>query len=196
MKAFIILAALACVGSAYDVQTYGEMSPREDFECLVCEKIVKDVKEFLLDQEIQNATIAFLKEDVCERLPVMKKACHDFASTELIKLMEYVAKDVIPKNVCSQMVERKCPGEYGMSTVKVDGGIECYACKMAVSAAISFLTGNIDRVKALLKYICKVLPDAQKATCLADIDEYAEAIMDALKKMVNPTMICELIGMC
>ncbi|XP_076075634.1 prosaposin-like isoform X1 [Mytilus galloprovincialis] len=193
-------------------------------ECDVCKNVMTDVQSLDRDPTTQGKIKDFVKKELCSQLGGLASECSSLVDQYASVLFELLANELDPETVCSfvgfcRAVEMKQPAISVVSLTKSEpiiayditpamlihdtkpvktSGVYCDICKVAMNELDSILAKNATtaQIEAALNELCDRLPGGLKDQCTSFINQYAPAILELLKKELNPTVVCDNLGLC
>lgn len=193
-------------------------------ECDVCKNVMTDVQSLDRDPTTQGKIKDFVKKELCSRLGGLASECSSLVDEYASVLFELLANELDPETVCSfvgfcRAVELKQPSISVVSLTKSEpikafditpamlihdtnpvktSGVYCDICKVAMNELDSILAKNATtaQIEAALNQLCDRLPGGLKDQCTSFINQYAPAILELLQQELNPTVVCDKLGLC
>jgi len=220
-KLFLVFALVLCNA----VYNYGKIGKKvnSDLNCQLCEVIVAIVEQLVPAGETPDEIVKTL-EKLCAALPAYQLECKIIVDTYGKKIITEIVNKAPPQNVCRDLT--LCPknmSSFSAITPKKEkeittvaaiapiapvvkkhsnpnkpNTIQCEICKLVLSEVEKYITENSteQQIEKALEQVCKSLPKAVQAICVAFVQQYEAQIVELLIKQLPPEQVCAAIGLC
>lgn len=163
-------------------------------ECIVCEFVIKEVKEMLGNNKTEAEIIAAL-DKVCSIMPsTVKQDCMDFVNTYGRAVIVMLQSELDPDQICTALGLCKSTDLKNLPRQSE----ACGVCETLIGYLDAILEENstvVDIEKALEK-VCNFLPDAYRQECDTIVEQYGPMLVQLIAQYADPNEICSLLGLC
>ncbi|KAJ8681335.1 hypothetical protein QAD02_017122 [Eretmocerus hayati] len=165
----------------------------DDVECTVCEYIMKYVEQFMSTRRSKDE-IEHMIHNICNHLPKhMSQKCNNFVNEYAEIVIELLAQEVSPKEVCT--VVGLCKAD----TTKIRESIsQCALCR-AIITNIEKITGNLranDNLFKITSNVCKYMPKNDEIKCYEIMSNHGEDMLNRLRVNSNTRDVCSNVSLC
>ncbi|XP_048578655.1 prosaposin isoform X2 [Nematostella vectensis] len=167
--------------------------------CALCEfvmeKLDNELKDNATEQEIEEAL-----SKVCGYLPSsIRSECDALVKEYGPMIIQLLVQELDPSVICKELglCTQKRQTE-GLEEAPQLNSVTCEVCTVVMSYLDDTLKENAteEEIKEALDKVCSYLPSSIKSECTALVDEYSDAIINAIVSGLQPEMVCAEIGLC
>jgi len=177
-----------------------------DSGCVLCEYVISNLDKMITDkgneEEIKQAL-----EAVCAYLPQsVTKECTSFVDTYTDLIIDMIAKEVSPEEICTNLGLCKKTGEVTVPqpsalinpVADVNKGPYCTLCEYAISTVDQMIQEDATEkeIEDTLDIVCYHLTAPVHKECVTMVEKYTKEIIDMLVKDYTPAMVCSKIALC
>ncbi|KAJ8022464.1 Prosaposin [Holothuria leucospilota] len=188
-----------CQGETTPVAENVQLSnPEAGDPCSECEAIFKDIQTLLSDPAVQKMIISNV-ETLCSDLGGLAPICKQYVDQYGPLVINFLIQYIMPQQFCS--LAGLCTSDLPewflkLKMPQVDGDL-CTDCKALVNDADGLLKNATVQKMFLndLAVVCKYF-GGLSSECKQLILEYGPLVFDYLASIIDPTTICDEIGLC
>lgn len=174
-----------------------------DIECDVCTWLAEATNIFLKDNKTEDSIEKYL-DAICKFIPEpYSKTCQDTVPL-IIKELEHGFE---PEKLCKELVPDDCknvtkvlgdmPEVFSFVQEIEEPSQKCDLCKKVMKIFADELDKDDAKVLAYIKDICHRLPNPTNNACLNFVStEYTVIAEKIIKKLLDPTQVCEMVKVC
>lgn len=144
--------------------------------------------------------LAFVEKELCSRLGDYDQFCLDYMVTYAGKILLFLHRGADSRVICESIgfcLRVQAQGER-LYDLNVRNTLNCTLCKM-VFAEVKKKLSNHDEEQHIVEYIDKNLCERvgkQREVCKSLIDSYGPLFLQIIARDINPSQLCDIIGMC
>lgn len=201
VESVVRLASVAHKNSAAGVKASAQ--------CILCEFIMRELDQ-MLDTNTSEAAIVSALDKVCSVLPdTIKEECKTFVDTYAPAIIELLAQELDPQQICTALglckAQGKSTNSFNKPLVltaqlpdKVSGDELCGVCQTIIQYIDSLLEENstIQEIEAVLDKVCSFLPKDLQSQCDDFIAQYGPDIIKLITQFADPKEICIDLKLC
>jgi saposin len=169
--------------------------------CLVCQAAFTTVLDLLKQEQVASSVAAEMTNFVCAMVPgTMKTGCGDFMRIYSRAIIQMIASQYNPSQICSAM--RVCKPEDERKIAQLSPTVKseavCEACQI-LSQYLSFefqQPGFQQEVIDALKGGCTYLPGDYKLQCEDSLRSYVPSTLGFLADYIGRDIVCVTFKMC
>ncbi|XP_074648492.1 uncharacterized protein LOC141903971 [Tubulanus polymorphus] len=197
-----------CIDTVWSKQKL-PTEPKNGEICTLCEGVIAQVKQMLLDPNA-NAQVKSFLDKSCTLLPEVEsqRQCTQIVNTYNNEVIQMIKSKLLPCQICAAL--KLCPvaAADGKTTPNRESSLKftplkapsarCDLCKVAFQVAKVMFDDKKSQAEItafLKKELCAKLGPEQQA-CNSLVDKNGNLIMQLLANNVDPEQICKAIGFC
>ncbi|KAL4240157.1 hypothetical protein ACF0H5_000951 [Mactra antiquata] len=181
-------------------------------DCTDCTKFFKDVQESITSNETVNQLTQLINQTICSQLGGFSNTCLDLVKSVLPQLLQTLADELDPSLTCRIFgfcntdgkqinvikIDNIFHGKTSTESLRYRSDEECDICKELFNQIVSVIRDkdNQDKIIAEAKnVVCDELGSLADQ-CKEFIDQYAPMLFELLVNELDPTTVCEAVGLC
>lgn len=203
-------------GQPIDVQETAQSG-----ECMLCVEVVGGA-EHKISSGMKKAQIQNILLRECSRFRAYEGVCDDFVKQNTDKIIELLAKNLAPKQICQQLwlcavkpqdleideaiivnvvavpaFPQKLTRVPVSRVAPVADDPQCVVCEFIMTKLEAELKDKTtrDEIRTAVKNICNVMPKSITTQCNKFVDQYADLIIELIDT-VPPKEVCSQMGLC
>lgn len=189
--------------SSLDVSLGGKALGTTDMECGVCTWLVGEAEQFLASN-VSLEKMETLLDDLCSKFgDSISPLCKSLVEEYLPTILEFVESKLTPQLICQKI--SLCPHGNGLEpysetrvkTAEKHDPEECVVCQFLLHGVEKLISANytLDVIETLMDEACSKLGPLS-GLCKEGVSSYLPKIISYLEAEVNPSEICQKLGLC
>lgn len=166
----------------------------KDEKCILCEYAITTLDKYIGDKHNQAQIKAEL-ENLCSHMPrSIKDQCTTFVDTYSDMIIDMIAHDLTPDQICAQLHLCKADVAPEPETERP----YCTLCEYAIGEVDQLITDkkNEEEIKNVLDTICYHLSQPVQKPCTAMVTKWADKIIELFVAEYTPAQVCQEIRLC